>query len=208
MDKVSRIELIGGHPAVDFVNTVGGLRGGADDENLFGYPDLLTWVARAGLLDADAIEALRLRAADEPRRAARAFDRALRFRARLDAVLRAHLDSRGARPGDLDDLPGDLDELRRAYLDALAHAHLQPQTAGYDWTFCRATDTSLESPLWPIAQYAVDLLRSGALGRLAQCGHCRWLFLDTSRNRSRRWCSMGACGSIMKMRRYRLARQQ
>jgi predicted RNA-binding Zn ribbon-like protein len=61
----------------------------------------------------------------------------------------------------------------------------------------------LERPLWPIAVAAVDLLRSGPLDRLKACEECPWLFLDTSRNRSRRWCSMDDCGSRRKMRRYR-----
>jgi len=50
---------------------------------------------------------------------------------------------------------------------------------------------------------AVDLLRTGPLDRLKVCAACPWLFLDTSRNRSRRWCSMSDCGARLKMRRYR-----
>ena len=57
--------------------------------------------------------------------------------------------------------------------------------------------------LAPIAVAAVDLLRSGPLDRLKVCAGCPWLFLDTSRNRSRRWCSMSDCGARLKMRRYR-----
>jgi hypothetical protein len=47
--------------------------------------------------------------------------------------------------------------------------------------------------------------QTASLQLLAQCQHCRWLFLDTSRQHNRRWCSMNACGAIMKMRRYRAA---
>jgi hypothetical protein len=64
----------------------------------------------------------------------------------------------------------------------------------------------LERPLWPLAAAAVDLLRSGPLDRLKACEDCPWLFLDTSRNRSRRWCTMDDCGSRSKMRRYRARR--
>jgi len=63
-----------------------------------------------------------------------------------------------------------------------------------------------DRPLWPIAVAAVDLLRSDRIGRVRMCGNCRWLFLDRSRNGSRRWCSMDECGVHTKMRRYR-ARQ-
>ncbi len=63
-------------------------------------------------------------------------------------------------------------------------------------------------PLWPVAVAAVDLLRDPErLARVKRCAQCSWLFLDRSRNGSRRWCSMGECGAQVKMRRYRAARR-
>jgi predicted RNA-binding Zn ribbon-like protein len=46
------------------------------------------------------------------------------------------------------------------------------------------------------------LLTQGQLDRLGECPSCGWLFLDTSKNRRRRWCSMATCGSRDKARRY------
>lgn len=48
----------------------------------------------------------------------------------------------------------------------------------------------------PIAWAALDLLRSDELGRLKQCPphDCRWLFIDRTKNASRRWCEMATCG--------------
>ena len=54
-----------------------------------------------------------------------------------------------------------------------------------------------------VAAAAIDLLRFGPLDRLKVCEGCPWLFLDLSRNHSRRWCSMNICGGTRKMRRYR-----
>ena len=79
------------------------------------------------------------------------------------------------------------------HADAVAGARLVPGE-GFVW------DGDL---LAPIAVAAVDLLRTGPLDRLKVCAGCPWLFLDTSRNRSRRWCSMSDCGARLKMRRYR-----
>jgi len=79
------------------------------------------------------------------------------------------------------------------HADAVADARLVPGE-GFVW------DGDL---LAPIAVAAVDLLRTGPLDRLKVCAGCPWLFLDTSRNRSRRWCSMSDCGARLKMRRYR-----
>jgi len=56
---------------------------------------------------------------------------------------------------------------------------------------------SLEAILWPIAGSAGELLTSDDLGRVRQCGGktCRWMFVDRSKNRSRRWCDMKVCGN-------------
>ncbi len=48
-----------------------------------------------------------------------------------------------------------------------------------------------------------DAAAAGVLGRLKSCRHCRWVFHDTSKNRSGRWCSMTACGGRSKARAYR-----
>jgi predicted RNA-binding Zn ribbon-like protein len=64
-----------------------------------------------------------------------------------------------------------------------------------------------DRPLWPIAVAAVDLLRSDRVARVKQCDNCPWLFVDLSRNGSRRWCSMDECGVHVKMRRYRASRR-
>jgi predicted RNA-binding Zn ribbon-like protein len=58
--------------------------------------------------------------------------------------------------------------------------------------------------LWPLAWSATELLGSDDVGRLKECAQddCRWLFLDLSKNRSRRWCSMEQCGNRAKAKRH------
>jgi predicted RNA-binding Zn ribbon-like protein len=82
--------------------------------------------------------------------------------------------------------------LHAFYADAVAAARLTP--AGFAWA---------DDALAPVAVAAVDLLRTGPLDRVSVCAACPWLFLDASRNHSRRWCSMDDCGARAKMRRYR-----
>jgi predicted RNA-binding Zn ribbon-like protein len=98
----------------------------------------------------------------------------------------------------------EVEALGTAYTDALAHAVLRADdAAGYrlDWN---PVDLRLpESPLWPVARSAGELLLNGPLERIGQCPSCGWLFLDTSRNGTRRWCNMAVCGSRDKMARYR-----
>jgi predicted RNA-binding Zn ribbon-like protein len=73
----------------------------------------------------------------------------------------------------------------------------------FSWDWTRRGET-LERPMWDIAQSAADLLTSGQLHRVRQCGdeRCGWLFFDRSKNRSRRWCSMDDCGNRAKARRH------
>jgi predicted RNA-binding Zn ribbon-like protein len=194
---IERIERIGGHPAVDFVNTLGGLLEAPDDEYLLDYTDLVSFVEGSGLLDSTTSDRLRRVAELQLDQARDVLKRTLQLRASLDRALRAQLEN-GTPPGP------DLEDVRQAYLTALARATLQPSGSHYEWAWPDADDT-LDQPLWILASQAIELLRSAPLHRLTRCGHCRWMFLDSSKNHSRRWCSMNACGSIVKMRRYRAA---
>ena len=51
---------------------------------------------------------------------------------------------------------------------------------------------------------AVELLTSPDLPRVSQCAapDCSWLFLDLTRNHSRRWCRAEGCGVRNRFRRY------
>ena len=185
------LRLDGGHLALDFVNTVGGLRDeGPDpeDEALETYEDLIAWSRRLGLVRTDE-----LARETPPRGRERAVAQARDLRALIYAIFRAHADG---RPPEARDLA----RLRDAEREALAHAELLPNGDAMKWSWPASGDPA--SPLWPIAHAAVELLTRGPLGRIKTCGNCRWLFLDHSRNGSRRWCSMEECGTEVKARRF------
>jgi predicted RNA-binding Zn ribbon-like protein len=192
---VDQLLLQGGDVALDFVNTVGGLRDlppDPDDEALNSYADVVHWSRRVEVLSARQANSL-LRAAEaDPRRAARVFDDVLALRQLVYDVFRALAD--GRRPK-----PAALESLRDAEREALAHASLRPAGPRMRWSW---RDSDIRAPLWLIAHAAVELLTYGPLERLKVCANCRWLFLDQSRNRSRRWCSMADCGSAVKKERF------
>jgi predicted RNA-binding Zn ribbon-like protein len=186
----------GGHPVLNFVNTLGGVRGRhpkPTDELLHDYGDLLAWSRFMGTLDGDAAERLARRARRRPSEAAAALKRALDLRARFDRVFRSLAE--GAEPAR-----SDLDVLRDEAVAALAHGRLVAGEDGFRWSW--PDPGALEAPLWPLARAAVELLTEGPLERVRGCARCRWLFLDESRNRSRRWCSMEGCGTDAKKERY------
>ena len=190
---VTRMRLVGGSLALDFVNSRSGPAGAApDDDALTGYADVLAWGRYAGsLADAEAA-ALRRLAREDPDGAETAFRRCLRIRECLDEVFREH--ARGGNPSRR-----ALVELRDHELDALGAAELEVGRA-FAWSWRR--DRSFLRPVRPVVHAAVELLTAGQLDRIKGCGTCRFLFLDESRNRSRRWCSMEDCGTVEKMRRY------
>jgi predicted RNA-binding Zn ribbon-like protein len=191
-------EWSGGDPALDFVNTLGGVREGPwDDEWLLDYRDLAAWSGHAGFLAQPTVARLLERAAAEPGQAHRGHADALRLREAMYRVFAAHAHHAPA-PAE------DLAALATAYRDALGNARLVPERQRIDWAW--DADEDLRRPLWPVVHAAVELLRSERLGRLSQCGHCRWLFLDASKNRSRRWCSMAHCGTDAKVRLARARR--
>ena len=85
---------------------------------------------------------------------------------------------------------------------SLGHARVLRDGDGFSWGW---SGRNLDCVLWPISRAAAELLTSGRERTLVrQCGadDCRWLFLDTTKNRSRQWCSMQACGNREKARRH------
>jgi predicted RNA-binding Zn ribbon-like protein len=181
-DRADELELVGGDIAVDLVNTVNGLRDGALDEEFLRTPaDLAGWAVHAGVTAAPP-------PVDEEILA-----RTRELRDTAYGVFRAVAE--GREPD-----AAQLAALLRFHAEAVARAELVPSGEGYEF----AWDGEV---LGPLAAAAVDLLRHGPLDRLKLCDACPWLFLDTSRNHSRRWCSMNECGSRLKMRRYRARRR-
>jgi predicted RNA-binding Zn ribbon-like protein len=191
-------KLVGGHPALDFVNTLGGA-GAGTDEFLQSYGDLVAWAQQSALVDGRWGQRLRASARADAGGAATTLKEARRLRAHLDAVLRAHI---GARDPDA----ADLDAIRVAYNAALAHGRLAADPPHYRWDW-RTSDPVPASVLWPIAREIADLLTYTDLRTLKTCAACRWLYLDITRNHSRRWCTPDDCGVRARMRRYRATRR-
>ena len=199
---VSTVPLQGGHLALDFVNTIGGMRidpPSPAEELLDDYEDLVVWCVRLGVIsEADGRALVRAAGADG-KAGRRTLRRAKELRELMYAVFRPIAE--GEKP------PAELlDELRDADRAALRDARLTPDDGAMRWTW--PPPRELADPLLPITHAAVELLTTGPLGHLKVCGNCRWLFLDQSRNHSRRWCSMEECGTQMKQRRFVERRRQ
>jgi predicted RNA-binding Zn ribbon-like protein len=157
------------------------------------YADLVAWALDFGAIDAREAKRLRRQAQQDPVGAAEVFARALRIRETLDEVFRTI--AIGGRPP-----VAATSALARDEAEAVARAKLVPDGDRFAWSW--ADDDSLGRPFWPVVHDATRLLIEGPLDRIKACDGCRYLFMDESKNRSRRWCDMATCGTAEKMRRY------
>lgn len=189
--------VIGGNLALDFANTVDDPYGPGRHDHLGTYDELLDWSVRLEVLTAARAGRLRRTAADRSRAASAVVRRAASMREAIVDVFAA------IAHGD-DDVPTHWPALRPFVTEAHAQTDLTGDHTSLDLTW-PADD--LDTLLWPVAAAAGHLLLSDHLHRIKQCAACPWLFLDQSKNRSRRWCTMDDCGKNAKMDRYIAARR-
>ena len=127
---------------------------------------------------------------------------AAELREALAAVLYARID--GGKPA-----AGQVEILEKHFHAAALHRRLRSGESHLDWSWS-GVEQQAEIPLWKLAQAASDLLLSSDAERVKDCGDptCRWLFLDLSKNHTRRWCDMKTCGNRMKARRHQARLQE
>ena len=192
----SRFSLVGGDPSVDFVNTVDSWLSDAPSDKLESYADLLDWCEQAGLAPKGLIAPLREEASRRHADAERVLRRAHALREALYRILTVIT---AGEPPDRK----HLDVITSLARKAAAHSRLDHREEGFVWELDEAGGCKLDWPIWEVARAAVELLTSKSLRRVRQCADetCGWLFIDRSRNRSRRWCDMSSCGNRAKARR-------
>jgi predicted RNA-binding Zn ribbon-like protein len=193
---IETLRLLGGRLCLDFTNTMDPRLGNHPHDFLGDYADLVQWSRHAGLLTQDEAEYLLQEAAHRPAEATTTFERAIALREAMHRVFSAV--ARGTLPKNT-----DLDTLKAAFVEAMTLAQLIPTAHGFRWNWAERMN-ALDQMLGPVVRSAIELLTSEEVKKVKECpgvGDCGWLFLDTSKNGSRQWCSMEGCGSRAKMRR-------
>jgi predicted RNA-binding Zn ribbon-like protein len=187
-----QFDLDGGRPCLDFANTLA-----SSGDHLQSYADLVAFAEQSRLTNRDDAEFLRADALKEPVTAEGVMVRARRLRAAIRSMFAAIAAGKAPSEHDVATLNFDL-------ATTMKHARVLESDGkgGYRWGF---QGRSLDAPLWPISRSAADLLTSEEERRLVRecnAANCHWLFLDTSKNRTRQWCSMKSCGNREKARRH------
>lgn len=202
-DQWTADDFVGGHPVLDFVNTVSNWIDGEKDK-IDSFATWLDWCREAGQLSkAEADRLARLAAADE-----RTAEASLR-RVRTLRLALYRLSAWAAGEAALDE--SALAELRRWWEKDQRDRRLVPASDGQRLaSICVGDNDDLDLPLRRLARAGVALLSDPVTERIKRCGgiRCGWLFLDTSKNKSRRWCDMATCGNSAKARRFRQAHRQ
>jgi len=189
------LSLVGGALALDFTNTAAGRDTATQIERLREATDVVDFAAHAGGIGADTARRIHAAMTDEVAETVLRDARKLREAIYGTAVAVAR--RRGPSQDDLEIVKGFAQK-------AMATATLAPVGDGsYRLDFSAAP--AEEALLGPIAWSAMELLTALDPARLKQCmgEGCGWLFLDLSKNNSRRWCDMATCGNRTKAQRHR-----
>jgi predicted RNA-binding Zn ribbon-like protein len=193
----NRFDLDTGNLCLDFANTLEGRYDDPPRELITGYDDLLLFAQESETLDDRAAAQLRAEANRRPAEAIGMHAAAIELREAIFGIFAAIAD--GHAPSD-----ADLATLNQNLARSLPHGRVARNGDSYDWQW-EDDPATLARPLWPVAYAAMQLLLDGPVDRIRECAahDCGWLFIDTTRNRARRWCSMKSCGNRAKVAHFR-----
>jgi predicted RNA-binding Zn ribbon-like protein len=190
------LKLLGGRLSLDFANTADWHAGDHPVEFLTSYSDLVAWSQHVGILTDRQAQRLLREAARRPEDATTVLERAIALREAIYRIFSAISPGRSPQAADLAAFNAEL-------AGALAQSRIVSTAEGFAWDWADAED-ALDQMLWPVVHDAAGLLTSEEMDRVGKCAddRCGWLYLDMSRNRSRRWCAMEDCGNRAKARRH------
>jgi len=190
------LNLDSGWLGLDFANTAEWHASDTPKESLGDYGALITWAQERGYVSEGNAKELHRRATADPQAAESVHRRAIDLRESIYHIFAAIAHGQAPNAPDFAILNDNLPQ-------ALSHLQVAPAERKFVWNWRNEPD--LDSPLWPVAWSVATLLTSPDVNRVGICADdrgCGWLFIDHSRNHSRRWCDMNDCGNRNKVRRY------
>ncbi len=183
---------------LDFTHTLHDRFNAQRHDLLNRYSDLLAWALNIHILKEDEVQQLLKIAEQHPQEASKILHEAVRLREAIYSVYCAIAESSTPQQQDM--------VLLNTHLaHAMSHACIVSQENSFSWDWHENSDTDrLQRISWQVVRSAADLLTSDKLRDVRACAaeDCRWLFLDISKNHSRRWCDMQTCGNQAKARRH------
>jgi predicted RNA-binding Zn ribbon-like protein len=194
--RLAELDLVGGNLSLDFANSINSRIAPVHD--YLASDGLLAWAGQAGMVSIEGARTIEEPAAMDRSGIGRALSVANGLREAIYSTFSAI--AAGAPPPS-----SAARRVLRAYGRAVVHGALAdgPDGPRLQWSLASNPGAVLD----PIAFAAGELLLARDRPPIKECPGCGWLFLDRSRNGSRRWCDMQVCGSRDKMRRYHRSRR-
>lgn len=199
-EKTVRIAAPADSLCLDLVNTRYWRGSAVPTDELTGFPALLSWTQARGGFEPAALKPFEDLADAEPAKAEKLFAQAVTLREAIHGLFAATA-SEAPLPA------ADFAALNAALADAPARRALAPAGGGWQTAL---PDVSAAALLAPVLWSAADLLLARSERRIRQCANekCRFLFIDESKNGTRRWCDMSSCGNRAKAHRHLLKKKR
>ena len=191
---IFEMRLDGGNLSLDFMNTINDRYEEPPEDYLHHYLDLITWAHFANAIDCSQKKKLLQISQENQEEANQIYKESIQLRETIYEYIVSLINRDEISPAN--------SQLINQWISK-AFSNLELTRMGkefvLDW---KAENFGLESVLWPITRSFTDLITSDARKRIKQCSNCGWVFVDYSKNNSRRWCSMETCGNRVKARRF------
>jgi predicted RNA-binding Zn ribbon-like protein len=191
---IFEMRLDGGNLSLNFVNTVYDRHGPPYEGYLHNYLDLITWSHYTGAINTSQKKRLLEISRKNQDQANQIYKSSIQLREAIYEFIVSMIDREDVPPVNM---PLINQWLSKAFSN-LELTQLENRFV-LDW---KTENFGLESVLWPIIRSFVDLITSDDRKRIKQCSNCGWVFVDNSKNKSRRWCSMEICGNRVKAQRH------
>jgi predicted RNA-binding Zn ribbon-like protein len=191
---LDELRLDGGVLCLDFVNTVPDRKDGTQRDHLGHFNDLLYWARKAKAVDSSVFSSLEEVAAKNEKKANGFLAEAIEIRSLIYSLFKPISQQQKVKAADLE----AFNAVMARYFPFL-EISLTREGFAEEWNLERHHFFWITAP---IVKSAHDLLLSDKLSRVKECPNCGWLFLDSTKNGKRRWCSMQDCGSNVKALEY------
>jgi predicted RNA-binding Zn ribbon-like protein len=194
---MKKFDFVGGALCLDFINTLHRFGAANPGEELRSLEDLLDWTVQAGVLSTREIARLHGARARNHKLGRRLLTQAKKLRSRLRLLFVKFARKRSIGPADVYPLNALLKKFpARPWIGKNSDGWQliwRPESSGAQTIFCE------------VLRSAAELMASDRLARVRECSSpsCTWMFLDVSKNHTRRWCDMRVCGNRAKVYRFR-----
>ena len=190
------LKLLGGRLCLDFINTLDWRGTDKPQEFLNRYADLILWSRHVGIATREDSQQLSQMAEQSQADALRVLSRAVTLREIIFRIFSAVIQNKKPSGKDMADF-------NKYFSQSMKTSQIIWSENRFIWD-TTGNKKELDWLLKPIIRSAADLLLSEDLGKIKACADpaCGWLFIDVSRNRSRRWCDMKDCGNRAKVNRF------